>query len=159
MTPRLAVLALCLSSCAHAPPAGVQCVSTCGVLLYDSTDCDGFQASEDRALAAFEQHVRPQKGWTRDEACTALEGYVVRIREPGVKGKGTWYSEPHGYEISGECSCQNRRIVLGTDDWRENSHAHELAHAIEGCFDFYHETWEARGIYGAINVAKAGAPQ
>lgn len=100
---------------------GVPCKTSCGVRLFGSNDCAGFQVAEDRAVAVYSRHY--------PAACDALYGFVVYI-QPAPGTERSWQS-PAGRTVRGLTWCRSEVIQLGSDDWSRSSYAHETLHAVE----------------------------
>ncbi len=133
--------------------AEVTCKTRCGAELYWSEDCDGFQHAEDKLLEAAVANMDSAMGWTPNKLCRKLQDVEVWVRQPGVKGAGTWLSDTTGGLTGGETYC-NKGSVIGTDDWYLNSYAHEMLHIFDGCKSREHEFWNERGYYATVQAAR-----
>lgn len=132
-----------------------QCVTACGLRAFAARplDCAGLNAHEERALRIFETWL-PE--WPQVKTCPALAGWGLQIVPNDGGGR---YEDAYHRTISGQTFLELRVIQvadLSTDDWRQSAFAHELAHVFEFYLDgrepdYEHASWEARGIYPAIN--------
>ena len=144
------VLTLGLTACAHDPRLqGRPCETLCGVRLYGSNDCTGFQAAEDKAVQIYEGHL--------SATCDRLYGWVVYVQPRGASQSWAWVS-PGGRLVRGMTWCRQQTIQVGTDDWPRSSLAHELLHAVECGERFADERpdveWEASWQAEAVNAAR-----
>ena len=92
----------------------------------------------------------------RETNCNAMRQTRVVVRP-----EASWYSEVHGYWISGFADCWKGYVVIGTpvDRWGQTALFHELFHVMQACDalpgstkDGYpqHEDWNTYGINEAI---------
>lgn len=145
----VALLALLLAACTpDSRLQGVPCKTTCGVRLFGSGDCGGFQAAEDRAVKVYARHYPD----VRDR----LYGFVVYV-QPAPGAQRSWQS-PAGRTVLGLTWCRSEVIQLGSDDWPNSSYAHEALHAAE-CGEWVEgedpdQAWEASWQLDAVAEAQ-----
>lgn len=126
-------------------PAPPNCITPLAQLrIYKTTSCDGAKAAEARAIAALGQVT----GWTPELIAKALHNWGVYIGDP----LNSVHLNPY------DTNCDLRAVFLAVDDWGDTALAHELAHALNNCGDLAHEAWGARGIWGAVESARAVTP-
>lgn len=138
-----------MTACVHTPYLqGKPCQTICGMRLYGSNDCSGFQAAENRAVKVYENHLR--------FTCDRFYGWVVYV-QPTDKMDKTWLS-PGGRAVLGLTWCRQQTIQVETDNWPLSSLSHELVHAAEcgerSAYDDPHEGWDTGWQTGAIDEAK-----
>lgn len=141
----VACLAFAVSACFPGKIVRRECTSKCGMELYGSPDCSGFQAAESRAM----QYLQPV---VMGNLCERMQGVTVRSlaqREP-------WFLMLDGQKVGGYTVCGYRpSITLAQDDWHTNAFAHEIVHASD-CpgGNEYHIGWDIYGVFQAIESAK-----
>ncbi len=144
--------ALLLVSCGPAAPEFYACRSACGLLVeYPVSQqwCTSLQTAEDRTLKAFVRIALTDARF--GGACSALQDYTVEVLETPSFVRA-W----DRYHISGQTSCDIRRIVVGSDLPARGALPHELAHAVQRCqpqgpiaaVDPDHSNWEV--IYAEL---------
>lgn len=149
MGKRLAVvLALATVACTPDVPA---CKASCGIAIYDTDDCPGFEQHHADSLVALEKYV----GWPQDEVCKSLQNWQIRILET----QDGWWQDEFGRTISGRTHFWNSTIELGSDSWGLNAYTHEIAHVYEGYTGAYredeqHYMWDEKGIHTAIQKTR-----
>jgi hypothetical protein len=104
----------------------------------------------DRTFRAFANHGL----WSVEYSHKVLKGYSLVVT-PQADDAGIWYSDYHHDFVAGVTDCDWSSIVVGLDNWHLSALSHELAHAMDGCMDYNHSTWAARGILDAIDDANA----
>jgi hypothetical protein len=167
----LLTLSLYLVSCAHVPiHPGTQHVTPCGIQVRDGHADHRLDEAEALSLEA----IAPALLTTPAEACAALGGWVLIIRQD-VNENGSYYHEGLGFRVFGVTDKFRHTIEIGRDSWlRSTTLAHELVHALEhegfGGADRYkcsaaevqavgypegqarhHCSWARRGIWDAIS--------
>lgn len=125
----LAITALALVGCgilidfpgAHSP----SCVSRCGAQLFDSTDCEGFQGAEDRAIAHGLVACEQLKNWHVN---------ALPLKE------GDSFVDQWGRKVGGNSGCDQVSLPLGRNqngwaivfsDWHALSYFNEVTHHAE----------------------------
>jgi hypothetical protein len=75
----------------------------------------------------------------------------VLIIKTDVDKRGAWYSDAHGFWISGYTECYGKKIVIGNkQNLCDSAYFHELFHLFEGCPDGDHVLWAEKGFYSKI---------
>ena len=123
------------------------CVSSCGVKLFGSTNCQAFQRVEDLTLGAFEANVthpssvRPFKV---TEMCSSLKGWRVSVVPVVATG------------IAGRFNPEAGAMSVMTDQWAGNAYSHEMAHLAQWMYgrrteeNPEHPSFWSEGYYPAI---------
>lgn len=134
---------------------GQSCVTACGIHVFNSEDCDGFQAAEDRTIKAFIPIMETR--FAPHEVCARVQDVTIFVRNPGGIGEVPWFEESVGFNVIGLARCAVKHIDLDTDDFHANAFTHEVAHIVDECAGKdarAHPLWEERGIYTAIAAAR-----
>ena len=154
VTVRGAVLiAVLLAAAGCGGPTDYACVHESGFRAQidpQSPDCAEFRSYVSRALNAFAKHVR-EPAFARDRASETLHFYAVEQDQTTARDGSMPDYEPQYGRVSGLTWCDYHKSVVNYYWGSSSSLAHEMAHGIENCLDTKHSTWEARGIYAAIN--------
>ncbi len=131
-----------------------RCVSTYGMVLNGSDDCNGFRLIEARAVTGF---VRAGL-FTRVEVAQRLHGVAVIIRPDAVNGIFPAPGYPQG--VFGITNCENTVVELGSDNWKTSAFTHELAHVLQpnNCMTDAHENWSTNGICAGVNKGQPEGP-
>lgn len=130
-------------------PVG-ECVTTCGMQISGTSDCDAANAAEARVIKAFDRRV---SGWTPDRTCAAF--YFAKLQ---IRAEESW-PDGYGRQVAGLAYCSaNPLLIIGTDNWSTNAFAHESAHLMECLVDrafpaVDHSNWGERGILTALGEA------
>lgn len=160
---RYAVL-LCLvisASCAPSP----QCITSCGLEITGTFDCEGVQGRENAAINT----LGPVLDLNPGEVCGLFSGWRVdvlngkldqSVREaaPPVATNGS-FIDPSGRTVAGLTYCDQRKVEVAWNEagWRSTATVHELVHVMDGCSTPNHWGWTEHGIFEAIDAAN-GAP-
>ena len=136
-------------ACSTPRPPEPECTSICGVQLFGSSDCHGFQTIEFATMLAYGSMV---DGVFPHQVCHEIYGWRVSVLD------GPWVSAGCSCEVAGESWSWLHGIRLADDDWGGNAYAHEMGHVIDHLYrrppDYLHETWTELGHYGAIQAAQ-----
>ena len=139
-------LTLSLTGCVHYKLFEMDsCVTACGMRMYGSKDCEGFQRAEDRAVGVYDFFLNSIV------TCDKLDGWVVHA-QPGKQ----WMT--CGGRKDGLTYCGKKIIQVGTDQWSQSVLSEELLHAVE-CDKYTadsdpHLKWKNSWQYEAIRRAR-----
>ena len=148
------VAVLLASACGPASTDGYDCVHASGLsarLPADAPECKAFQDYVTAALDVYAARL-PDTIFHGPYVADTLRFYRVE-RDDTTDPAGAMVDyEPQYGRVSGLTWCdQYRKIVVNYYSSPYSSLAHEIVHALERCEDPKHRTWEARGIFAAID--------
>ncbi len=131
-----------------------KCISDCGLELFGSADCEGFQARENASIIFLSPVFEESPG----QVCRAFEGWKVRVLETSVAtpvAPSGEFTDAHGRHVAGVTDCSQEETLVGWGEggWKHTAAVHELAHVIDRCATSEHWGWAERGVFEAIDEA------
>jgi poly(3-hydroxybutyrate) depolymerase len=125
---------------------GEPCITSNGMMLLGSFDCEGFNRAEAAALHAIELAT------DQSDVAWRLEGARVSVLMAGDDDRDNYF-RAGGQDCYGLYRMNQNEIILANDNWASNSLTHEMLHAIEG-MNADHDQWEERGFLAAADLGK-----
>lgn len=111
---------------------------------WGAADCAGLAEAEAAGVSAL--------GYLYGQLCARLGGMALRVWRTS---DGTW-TDAWGRRVAGLTWCDYASMEVGDSRWTENAYWHEVAHATQCPYqDGAHETWEALGIWDALDSLRA----
>lgn len=111
---------------------------------WGAADCAGLAEAEAAGVSAL--------GYLYEQLCTRLGGMALRVWRTS---DGTW-TDAWGRRVAGLTWCDYATMEVGDSNWAENAYWHEVAHVTQCPYqDGTHETWEALGIWDALDSLRA----